>query len=270
MERQAGFPDQRREEEEVAAAVKRKIAAAVETEQNYKQVLIYGVFVGAYMVALYLQASAYDTGEVVSTLRSLLLPEAGVQYTSTSSTDSGDPTTATTFYSNDEVLNYIEKRLVTPIWRDPQCGDSICDDPFEFPAFGRFGCRADCGAAPNTTHLLVRVSSNFAGHPLLSPRVLMAAASWNLCLLDTARRKRGDADLCWFEEDQTFSEVTATRLETVDVIDGRWYIYVHGDYAGRVSGAVFDLTDPDHPKQLALNPAWETCKMPRRSQLTTT
>ncbi len=48
--------------------------AAVETEQNYKQVLIYGVFVGAYMVALYLQASAYDTGEVVATLRSLLLP----------------------------------------------------------------------------------------------------------------------------------------------------------------------------------------------------
>ena len=30
------------------------------------------------------------------------------------------------------------------------------------------------------------------------------------------------------------------------------YVNVHGDYAGRVSGAVFDLTDPDHPKQLDL------------------
>lgn len=58
-------------------------------------------------------------------------------------------------------------------------------------------CRADCGAAPNTTRILVRVSSNFAGHPLLAPRVLMAAAAWNLCLLDSARRRRGDADLCW-------------------------------------------------------------------------
>ena len=174
-----------------------------------------------------------------------------------------------------QVLDYIENRLVAPFWQDPVCGDGACDEPFEFPAFGRFGCRrgaplelvtnlmsawapagacwgcqahrvgavavcwllhlmaqpaqslppvsrldglptapthaclapfpsfpfplrrADCGAAPNTTRLLVRLSSNFAGHPLLAPRVLMAAASWNLCLQDSARRRRGDADLCW-------------------------------------------------------------------------
>lgn len=42
-----------------------------------------------------------------------------------------------------------------------------------------------------------QVSSNFAGHPLLAPRLLMSAARWNLCLLDAARRQRGDPDLCW-------------------------------------------------------------------------
>lgn len=40
------------------------------------QVLVYALFVAAYIVALFLQASAYDTGEVVATLRSLLLPGA--------------------------------------------------------------------------------------------------------------------------------------------------------------------------------------------------
>ena len=43
----------------------------------------------------------------------------------------------------------------------------------------------------------LQVSSNFAGHPLLAPRLLMSAARWNLCLLDAARRQRGDPDLCW-------------------------------------------------------------------------
>ncbi len=102
------LPNRREEEQQIAAAVKAKIAvsvslsaadhrgcsptrppglesndrllmmrppqAAVETEQNYRQVLVYTLFVVAYMVALYLQASAYDTGEVVATLRTLLLP----------------------------------------------------------------------------------------------------------------------------------------------------------------------------------------------------
>lgn len=40
------------------------------------QVLVYALFVAAYIVALFLQASAYDTGEVVATLRGLLLPGA--------------------------------------------------------------------------------------------------------------------------------------------------------------------------------------------------
>ena len=215
------------------------------------------------------------------------------------------------------LLRRIEEQLVTPFWRDPQCGDGTCEQPFEFPAWGRFGCRravpswllrckrrgcpragccaalaqanavmsctlsccvqhhanspclilanrpahahptqtplscrADCGLDANTTrilvkasaheerclphhiphacrvmgapqyhvwrfhakalyqswcmsmpppawHLAMQVSSNFAGHPLLAPRLLMSAARWNLCLLDAARRQRGDPDLCW-------------------------------------------------------------------------
>ena len=55
----------------------------------------------------------------------------------------------------------------------------------------------DCGRNPNTTSIVVNVRADFTGHPSISPRVLMNNAKGNLCLEDEARRKRGEADLCW-------------------------------------------------------------------------
>ncbi|EFN56533.1 hypothetical protein CHLNCDRAFT_144169 [Chlorella variabilis] len=212
----------------VAEAVRRKLQAAVETEHTYRHILAFTAFMAAYLTALGL--SDQD------------LPSVCL---------AGGATSAR-FGSSGEVLDYIEGRLVAPHWRDPVCGDGACEAPIEFAAFGRFGCKADCGVEPNTTRLLVKVRSNFGGHPLLAPRLLMAAARWNVCLMDAARRQRGDPDLCWFERDQVFTEAAATRLETMDVIDGSWYVAVQGDYAGRVQGAVYSMQDPDNPKQLTL------------------
>ena len=50
------------------------VQAAVETQRKYKHVLWYSLFVAAYLIVLYLQASAYNSGEVVSTLRNALMP----------------------------------------------------------------------------------------------------------------------------------------------------------------------------------------------------
>ena len=58
--------------------------------------------------------------------------------------------------------------------------------------------RADCGQATQTTPILVQVISNFIGSTSVSASVLMAAASWNLCLDDPTRRSLGEADLCWY------------------------------------------------------------------------
>ncbi len=55
----------------------------------------------------------------------------------------------------------------------------------------------DCGLNANTTQIVVNVKADFTGHPTISPRVLMTNAVWNLCLDDTTRRQRGEADLCW-------------------------------------------------------------------------
>ena len=47
----------------------------------------------------------------------------------------------TTFSSNDEVLAYIGNQILKPTWVDPVCGDGNCEYPWEFPAWGRFGCK---------------------------------------------------------------------------------------------------------------------------------
>eukprot|EP00887_Chlorella_sp_A99_P001293 scaffold14.g1293.t1 len=236
--------------------------AAVRTERNYRQLLAFLAFVVCYL------GSAYRAGEVTATLRALLLPDGG---------------SSVTFQSNEgevelrswvalpcaEVLDYVEQRLVAPFWTDPPCSDGECTPPLEFPAWGRFGCRraarqaervwADCGAEPNTSKILVKVSWNFGGHPLLAPGLLMTLASWNFCL------ERGDGDLCWFEQDQTFGEVAATRLEAMEVAGGDWYVVVNGDHAGRVSGGIYSLADAENPAPLPLSPTWEGCKLPQRS-----
>ncbi|GFH29146.1 predicted protein, partial [Haematococcus lacustris] len=74
------------------------------------------------------QASAYKSGDVVKTLKKAFLPDDG--------------STTMTFADEDAVLNYIGSKVILPIWKDPVCGDGSCEYPWEFPAWGRFGCKA--------------------------------------------------------------------------------------------------------------------------------
>jgi hypothetical protein len=77
------------------------------------------------------------------------------------------------------------------------CAAGNCEYPWEFPAFGRFGCKPDCGVNSNTTKIAVNIRADFTGHPVISPRVLMSGVRWNLCLNDEERTARGEPDLCW-------------------------------------------------------------------------
>lgn len=40
------------------------------------------------------------------------------------------------------MLEYLGSKVLLPIWKDPVCGDGNCEWPWEYPAWGRFGCRA--------------------------------------------------------------------------------------------------------------------------------
>lgn len=85
----------------------------------------------------HVQASSFQSGEVVATLKAALLPDGS--------------TNTMTFSSEDQVLAYLGNQIIQPIWKDPICGDNKCEAPWEFPAWGPFGCEADCGLNPNTT-----------------------------------------------------------------------------------------------------------------------
>ena len=50
-------------------------------------------------------------------------------------------------HNSPDVLYRQIDRLVRHGWTEAACGDGVCESPFEFPAFHRFGCQADCGFA---------------------------------------------------------------------------------------------------------------------------
>lgn len=84
-----------------------------------------------------------------------------------------------------------------------------------------------------------------------------------------ARQKQGAiAAACarrW-EEDQTFKDVRVNIIEAADVVDGAWYLIIKGDYTGRVTGNVYDLTIPTQPEPVELTPTWEKCRLPAANE----
>ena len=49
------------------------------------------------------------------------------------------------------------REVIEPVWTEVVCGDNRCQAPYETPAFGRFGCKADCGGA---CHALLATSKH--------------------------------------------------------------------------------------------------------------
>lgn len=93
------------------------------------------------------------------------------------------------FNSPTEILNWLEL-LADEHWVDPPCGDGKCDQPFEFPSYSRFGCRADCSALslvsldvhPLQVDLYFDFLHSTDGSVVsLAPTALLDLASWNVC-----------------------------------------------------------------------------------------
>ena len=84
--------------------------------------------------------------------------------------------------SSDDVLNWLQSTL-TLIWTDPVCGDGNCEEPFEYPSYGSFGCRADCGRLTdvyNVSTLQIDLYFDFT-HPTGS--VAATVSTWLALLL---------------------------------------------------------------------------------------
>ena len=156
-----------------------------------------------------------------------------------------------------EILDWVVT-AVAPVWVNTVCGDGACDAPFEFPAYGRFGCRADCGVERSLSTIMLNVRANFMDDTY-SPSALTSAASWNMCRRDEEAHKAGYADRCWFEEDKTFRAAIQKHIETVQVPkDSLWYVHIKGDYMGRVKGNVFVVEGSELP-WVGTVPEWRSC-----------
>jgi hypothetical protein len=125
-------------------------------------------------------------------------------------------------------------------WVDPSCGDGLCESPFEFASYGRFGCRADCGrlsdAVENLTTVQIDLVFNF-DHPSgsIPATELMSQAQWNLCPENGAPHGRD----CYFEEDRSFDRIDGSVQEIIgDVPDGMWTIKVKRDFFSKIKGSV--------------------------------
>ena len=112
---------------------------------NLAQYLFFWFF---YMVVVYIQSDAFNAYKVVSSVRQAMIPL----------NDDGSP--KTTMQQPTEILEWLVQTTM-PVWVDETCGDGTCNEPFEFPAYGRFGCRADCGMNTNLTTMLLQVRADF-------------------------------------------------------------------------------------------------------------
>lgn len=80
---------------------------------------------------------------------------------------------------------------VNTAWAPRVCGDRRCDPPEEHPAFGRFGCLADCGAAAGVSAVLVRVRYDFSDLGAAAVSVAQRRARADRFLQLVVPRKRG-------------------------------------------------------------------------------
>jgi hypothetical protein len=105
--------------DQVIQALQLKVTKSVDIARRYRRVLWYSLFVAVYLVVLYLQASAYKSADVVSTLRNALMVDGQLSMT---------------FSNEDEVLAYIGNKILLPTWQDPVCGDGAFPHAAAFPA----------------------------------------------------------------------------------------------------------------------------------------
>jgi hypothetical protein len=59
-----------------------------------------------------------------------------------------------------------------------------------------------------------------------------------------------------FETDQAFEQIQETQVQAMTLVDGAWYVRVIGDYAGRVSGAVYRTDNETNPERLDVQVGW--------------
>ncbi|CAL6382163.1 unnamed protein product, partial [Bathycoccus prasinos] len=205
---------------------------------HFLKILKFITFCVLYCTMLYLQTDPILSFEVTSTVKGLLKPRI----------------------RSTQDLNYLyewlSESVVEPIWTEAPCGDGVCSAPYEFPAFGRFGCKADCGSATNIISFVIHIQTRFGNSIAVSALELMSQASWNLCLQD---HRTGTRTIYLIYADKKVSEVNSNELIRLDIISGNWYIHIKGDHLGLLLVKIYRLEENGDLVLSPSVPLWLTC-----------
>ncbi|CAI5484993.1 unnamed protein product [Closterium sp. Yama58-4] len=188
-----------------------RVVALQQRVQHYRDLGGFVVLMALFITILYLQADSSRSYEITAA-HAVLFPPGMSQDASN------------TFNGPDDFYSWLNTSIVQTLWADPTCGDGSCDRPFQFPAFGRFGCQADCGTFPNLTSIVIRFSSH------LDTQQAVDDSSWNLCMV-------GPVSLCWYETYQPFPRGDTEVSVAVDIPDGDWVVVLNAP-AGGIRGTV--------------------------------
>ena len=210
-----------------------------ERKKNYVSLFSFIFFVCFYLSILFLQRKAGEAYRLTSTLNSVLIPQRKE------------------FTSSREIIDWASG-VVNTLWTDAVCGDGVCSEPFEFPEYGRFGCKADCLRWIQTmsvTEVQLDLYYNFT-HPRgsVNPVDLQKDATWNLCpkeqdeITGIAKIRHGKD--CYYETDQPFpSQSGQVQVLLDDVPDGTWSVQMKKDIFLKVGGAVRERQNVTHEEK---------------------
>jgi hypothetical protein len=144
--------------------------------QNYTKLVGFFIFTILLLLVLWLQRGAQAGYAVFETIQLNLV----------------DSFKYDTFSSATEISTWL-RTIADEHWSDPACGDGKCEQPFEFPSYSRFGCRADCShlssVAVDVHPLQVDLYFDFMHSTdrsfiSLPPTSLLDLATWNVCPVD--------------------------------------------------------------------------------------
>ncbi|KAK3286177.1 TRP-like ion channel Pkd2, partial [Cymbomonas tetramitiformis] len=150
-----------------------------------------------------------------------------------------------------QVISWLNSTFIQAIWTDPSCGDTKCSLPQEFPAWGRFGCQADCGLEENVTHLRVWIEHPYTNQDAIDEGNEHVYFTWDMC---------NENGLCWFEADE-HPTINLGEHSSVDlrVVDGTWTLYLTEHYdsspnpVGGARGVIYQYDADDQNRRQILH-----------------
>ncbi|KAK3286350.1 hypothetical protein CYMTET_6099 [Cymbomonas tetramitiformis] len=88
---------------------------------------------------------------------------------------------------------------------------------------------------------------------------LRKSCKWNVCMRDELRVAMKLPEVCWYENDQSFTQTQYQHVQVLPLRQGEWYIRVLEDHYQAVRGRIKQVSDDKTMFDIPTLPRWETC-----------